>query len=110
MPQLPITNYQFTCTLLQLGVLWNRREDLVGDVGGGDAFRLGGEVGDEAVAEDRHGDGRDIIAAHVELSVENGAGLGGHDQVEAGARAGAPGDPLLDEVEGFGSLGPGDAD
>src|SRR5690349_15823638 len=85
-------------------------EDLAGDVVGGDAFALGGEVGDDAVAEDGQRNGRHVLNADVELAVEDGASLGGKDQVEARARAGTPGEPFLAEIQGLGRLRPRDGD
>src|SRR5262245_58909169 len=77
------------------------RDDLAepaDDVVGFDAFGLGVEVGDDAVAEDRGGDLADVLAGDVMPAVQHRAGLGPQHQVLRGPRAGPPGDVFLDEV------------
>src|SRR5207247_8753952 len=69
----------------QLFVLGHGLENLARDVVAGDAFALGGQVRDDAVPENRQSHRGHVVAAHVELAVEHGAGFGGHDQVQAGA-------------------------
>src|SRR2546427_5589705 len=88
-------------TSLQLLILGDGFEDFSRDVVAGDPFALGGEVRDDAVAEYRRRHRRHVVAAHVELAMEHGAGFGGQDKVQAGARTGPPRQPFLAEVERF---------
>ena len=44
------------------------------------------------------GHGGHVVGRHVVLPVQHRVRLGGQDQVHAGARAGAPGQPFVDEV------------
>src|SRR4051812_11029626 len=57
---------------------------------------LGVVVDDDPVAEDRTGDGPDVLDGDAGSPRERGARLGGEDQRLPGARPGAPGDPLPD--------------
>ena len=79
------------------------------DIVGLEAFGLGVEVGDDAVAEDGEGDGADVVGGDVVAAVEDGAGLGGEDEVLAGAWAGAPGDVVADELGDVGLAAAGGA-
>src|SRR5688572_19387896 len=60
-------------------------EQLVDDLVRGDALRLGREVGDDAVAKHRVGDGADVRGRHEEAAFEDRVGLGADDQVLARA-------------------------
>src|SRR5438309_2304068 len=73
---------------LQLLILGDGFEDFSRDVVAGDPFALGGEVRDDAVAKNRRRHRRHVVAAHVELAMQHGAGFGGQDEVQAGARTG----------------------
>ncbi len=73
-------------------------EQLLDDRVGGDAFGRGGEVGQDAVPQHRVGQRLDVVGRDVRPAVEQGAGLAAEDQVLHGARAGAPGQPVLDEL------------
>src|SRR5688500_17065368 len=79
-------------------------QELLHDVVGGESLALSGEVGDQAVAEDGQRDGLHVLDRDVEPPVQHRAGLAGEDQVQAGARAGADGDPILDERGGEGVI------
>src|SRR5207249_5297161 len=65
------------------------------------AFGFGVEVGEDAVAEDRRGDGFYVLGHGVGPAIQRGAGFGAEDQVLRSARAGAPTYPLADEVRRF---------
>src|SRR6266850_3367562 len=65
----------------------NDLEELVDDLVRGDALRLGGEVRDDAVAQDRVRHGPDVLDRHVEPAAQDRMGLGADDEVLAGARA-----------------------
>jgi hypothetical protein len=84
-------------------------EDHPGDGVGVVPFGLGGEVQDDPVAEDRRCDRGDVAAADVTLAVKQGVRFGGEDEGEAGARSGAPSQPLLTKVERLVAAGPGGA-
>src|SRR5262245_33517072 len=64
----------------------------------GDAFAGGGEVGQDAVAQHREGQGLDVLALDVAAAVEQGASLAAQDQVLDGTRAGAPRQPVAHEL------------
>src|SRR5262249_14999821 len=81
-----------------MSVLRHRLEHLADDVLDADALRLGREVRDQPVPEDRRGDGGNVVGGRVEVAAQDGVGLGSEDEVHAGARPGAPGEPLVDEV------------
>ena len=72
-------------------------EQAVDDHVGGDAFGLGGEVRDDAVAQHRVGDRGHVLGGDVRAAVDRRVRLGTQDQVLARARTGSPGDPLFDE-------------
>src|SRR5947209_20537837 len=78
----------------------NEREDLFDDLLDGDALGLGVEVGDQAMAEHGGGDGLDIFQGHEEPAAHEGAGFSSEDQKLAGAGAGAPTEPVADEIAG----------
>ena len=73
-------------------------DELVDDVVGLDALRLGVEVRDDAVAQHGVRHGPDVVARDVIPAPENGPGLSAQDEVLAGARPGAPRHPFLDEL------------
>src|SRR5262245_44521489 len=91
-----------TTTLLRL-VRGHHVQDALDDVVGGDAFRLRREAGEEAVPQDGRRHGADVVDRHVEVALQDGVGLGGQDEVHAGARSGPPGEPLVDEIAGLGA-------
>src|ERR1051325_4729027 len=57
----------FSCSRL---VLRHRLQQPLDDVLDGDAFALGGEVEDEAMPQDRMGDGSDIVGGHVMPAIQ----------------------------------------
>ena len=65
---------------------------------GVDLVRLGMEVQQDAVPQDRRGQRRDVFVGHVIAAVHQRARLGGQHQVLNAADAGAEVDVLLDEV------------
>src|SRR5438132_10810347 len=86
----------------KFGILGNRVQNLLRNVIGADAFALGREIENQAMTQDRGGDRGDVVAAHVELAVEDGAGFGGEDEIQAGARASAPSEPFAAEIQCLG--------
>src|SRR5712664_2340800 len=74
----------------------NVSEQVGDDLVGGFAFGVRLKATDDAVAQDERGKGSHIFAGHIEAAIAGGAGATGHDQVLAGARAGAPAHPALD--------------
>src|SRR6478735_3355783 len=56
-------------------------EELVHQHGGGDTLGLGVEVGQHAVAQDGVGQRADVVHRRGEAALQNGARLGGDDQV-----------------------------
>ena len=60
-------------------------EDPVDDLVGVDAFGVGVEVGEDAVAEDGSDDGADVGGADGQAAVEDGPRLGGQHDVLRGA-------------------------
>ena len=85
-------------------------QQLLHDGVGVDAFGVGVEVGDEAVAEDGFGHLADILATYVETAAGDGAGFGAQDKVLGGAGAGSPGEIVVDEVGRVLFIGAGGAD
>ena len=80
---------------------WNRDrvEQLIDNAIRGDAFGLGVEIRQHAMAEDRLGERLDVLHRHVMAAVQQRARLGADHQRVRRAQAGAPLHPLLDEVE-----------
>ena len=66
-----------------------------------DAFRIGREIGEEAVAEDGQGDGPYVAAGHVYAALEDGAGLRAENKALRGAGPRAAVDVLSDEIRSF---------
>src|SRR5262249_47050979 len=62
----------------------------------GDAFTLGGEIRNEPMPQNGHGDGGDVLGGDVAAALQQGVRLGGQDQVQAGPRPRAPGEPFVD--------------
>ena len=77
----------------------HRLQNFPRDIVGGDAFALRGEIRDDAVAHDRQRDGGDVIAADIDLALQNGVGFRGHDEVQRGARTRAPAQPFFAKIE-----------
>ena len=65
-------------------------EDAGEDLRDADGAALGGEAADEAVLEHGRGEGADVGDGDGGAAVEGGAGLGGGDELLAGAGSGAP--------------------
>lgn len=63
-----------------------------------DAFGIGVEIGEEAVAEYWVGDSPDVFCGHREATVENRPSLGSEDHILGCTGTGSPGQPILDEV------------
>jgi hypothetical protein len=55
-----------------------------------DAFGFGFEVAHQAMAQDRHGHGADILDIGRVLAIEEGVALGTYDEVLGGPGASAP--------------------
>ena len=89
-------------------ILRHRRQNLPRDVVRSHAFALGGEIGNDAMAENRQGDAGDVVHADMIIAVEDRLGLTGENQIQAGARAGTPGEPFLAEIQSFGRFRSGD--
>src|SRR5262245_58616504 len=89
----------------QLLVLRNRFEIPARDVVARHAFTLRSEIGDDAVAKHWWRDGSHIVATYISLTAEDGASLGGENQIQPSARTGAPREPFVAEIECFGSFG-----
>ena len=81
-------------------------DQFVDDLIGADSFGVGVEVGEEPMPQDRLGHSAHIFAADVQPAVQDGAGLGAEDQILSRARAGAPGEPFVDERRRVRFLGP----
>jgi hypothetical protein len=62
--------------------LWDSLEDQTSDIVAGHTFALGGEIGEEAMPQDRRRNGGDIGTTHINLPVDDRMGLGGKDEVE----------------------------
>ena len=62
------------------------------------SFSLSREVEPHPMAQDRRGEGLDILKRGPEASAKNGPGLGAGDQVETGSWTATPGDKILDEA------------
>ena len=92
---------------LSVGRLGHGLEDSVDDLIGIDALGVGVEVGEDAVPQHGPDHGADVAGADGQAAVEDGPGLGRQDDVLGGAGPGAPGQPVLDEVECAGLLGTG---
>src|SRR5882672_6033828 len=63
------------------------------------ALGAGGEVHRHAVAQDRAAQRHDVVDRRRQAPLDDGAGAAGQHEGLAGARAGAPGDPLFHDIE-----------
>ena len=72
-----------------------------------DTLGVGVEVGEDAVPQHGPDHGADIAGADGQAAVEDRPGLGGQHDVLRRSGAGAPGQPVADEVERTGLLGTG---
>ncbi len=73
-------------------------EELVDNHFDGDPFGFGAVSGKDSVAEGGQDQEFDIVGGDVASALEEGAGFGTEDEVLSGAEAGAPADPLVDEI------------
>ena len=73
-------------------------EEALDDGVDADAFGFGAVVEEDAVAEDRKGEGADVLDGDVGAALEDGSGLGTEDEALRGTGAGTPGDGLVDEI------------
>ena len=72
----------------------SRRDDILD----ADAFGLGAVIQQDAVAQDRIGQRLDVLDRDVRAALQQRARLGAQHEELAGPRAGAPADPVVDEV------------
>ena len=86
-------------------VLEQHPDDLVA----GDAGRLGAESGENAVAEDGGSHRNDVGGGAMEAPLEDGSGLGGGNEVDAGPRARSPSHHFADELRSIGLFWAGGA-
>src|SRR5262245_24085405 len=63
-----------------VGVAWNQVGQPAYDGVGLDPFRLGVEIGNDAMAQDRRSDLAHVLARHVVAAVQHGTGLRGENQ------------------------------
>src|SRR5271157_6141272 len=85
--RLPGTSVTAGLTVRRLG---HGLEDLVDDLIRADSLGVGVEVGEDAMAEHGPQDGADVAGADSQPAVEDGAGLGGQNDILGGPRSGAP--------------------
>src|SRR5208337_2292704 len=83
--RLPGTSVTAGLTVRRLG---HGLEDLVDDLIGADSLGVGIEVGEDAMAEHGSQDGADVAGADSQPAVQDGAGLGGQNDVLGGPRSG----------------------
>ena len=83
-----------------LGVLGHIFEDLRDDVVGGDAFGFCFEVQDESVTQCCCCDGVDVLEAHVETALSEGAHFAGEDETLRASRAAAKAQVLVGHGRG----------
>ena len=100
--RLPGTSVTAGLTVRRLG---HGLEDLVDDLIGADSLGVGIEVGEDAMAEHGPQDGADVAGADGQPAVEDGAGLGGQNEVLGGPRSGAQASQSLMKPSAPGSLG-----
>src|SRR3972149_10646148 len=87
----------------------NGLQEPINDLARADALRIGVEVREDAVAENRMGQAAYVLEAHVVPPLHQRPGLATQDKVLGGADAGTILHPLLDEVGGVGLSGAADA-
>src|SRR6185369_13229287 len=87
-------------------VLGQHLQKLLDHVVRGNSLALGREIGDEAVAKNRRRHGSNIVRRYVVVAVQHSMGLGSKDEIEAGARPSAPGQPFVNNIRRFWSAWP----
>src|SRR5437879_5473894 len=73
-------------------------EQLLDHCVGRDAFGGGSKVGEDAVPHNRQGESLNVLVRDVFAAIQECTSFAAEDEVLDGSRAGAPAQPLLDEL------------